>query len=429
VISFLLITFFLGLAIGIPVALAIGVSALSALLFMGDIPLEVLPQALFSGIYSFPMMTIPFFILASDLMTGGKLTEILIKFSNDLVGHIRGGLGYGNILVGVLFSGISGSALSDAAGPGTVFMRMMRKSGYDPYYAGALSAAVAVMGPIIPPSIMMIMYALTDGKTTVSGLFLAGIVPGILLALSLVILNFFISRKNNYRFQSERVPFKSIIKSFYKALPAILMPVLIIGAIRGGVVTATEASAVAVFYALVVGFFVTKGLKLKNIFGIVVNSTIVSCSLLLLISMGSAFSWLLTYAQVPQQVAEWMMGLTDNRIIILLLIAVIAFVAGIFLDTLPSLIILVPVLAPTAYIYGAEPLHVAMIIILTLAIGMLTPPIAPLLFIISANGNLKVDRLSVAIIPMILVELIVVLLVVFIPEISTGLPNLFGLSR
>ncbi|WP_052476456.1 TRAP transporter large permease [Cohnella kolymensis] len=428
-ISILLIVFFVALAIGVPVALAIGVSSFIALILIGDVPLEVLPQSLYSGINSFPMMTIPFFILASDLMSGGRLTQILINFARDLVGHIRGGLGYGNVIVGLMFSGMSGSALADAAGPGSIFTRMMRKSGYDPYYAGSLSAAVAVLGPIIPPSVMMVIYALTDGKTSVSGLFLAGIVPGILLALSLMVLNFFVSRKHNYRSHSERVPFITLLKSFIHSLPAILMPVLIIVGIRGGVVTPTEASAVAVFYALVVGFFVTKGLTLKNIFGIIVNSTIVSCSLLLMIAMGSAFSWVLTYAQVPQRVAEWMTGLTDNTLVILLLIAFISLIAGIFLDTLPSLVILVPVLAPAAYMYGAEPLQVAMVIILTLAIGMLTPPIAPLLFIISASGGLRIERLSIAIIPMIIAEMVVVLLVVFIPEISTGLPNLFGFKN
>ncbi len=427
--SILLMVFFVGLAIGIPVALAIGVSSFIALFLIGDVPMEVLPQSIYSGINSFPMMTIPFFILASDLMTGGKLTQILIKFASDLVGHIRGGLGYGSIIVGLMFAGMSGSALADAAGPGSIFTRMMRKSGYDPYYAGALNAGVSVLGPIIPPSVLMVIYALTDGKTSVSGLFLAGVVPGILLALSLIILNYIVSKKNNYRSHAERVSFITLLKSFLHSLPAILMPVLIIVGIRAGVVTPTEASAVAVLYALIVGFFVTRGLTLKNVFGIVVNSSIVSSGLLLLIAMGSAFSWVLTYAQVPQRVAEWMTSLTDNTLVILLLIALICFIAGIFLDTIPSLVILVPVLAPAAYMYGAEPLQVAMVIILTLAIGMLTPPIAPLLFIIGASNQLKIERLSIAIIPMMIAELLVVLLVVFIPEITTGLPRLLGINH
>jgi len=428
VVNVLFIVFIVALVIGIPVALAIGISALAALVLLEDVPLVVLPQTIFSGMNSFTMMTIPLFILAADLMSGGKLTQILIRFAADAVGHIRGGLGYGSIIVGLMFAGMSGSALADAAGPGAIFTRMMKRSGYDPYYAGALNAGVSVLGPIIPPSILMVIYALTDGKTTISGLFMAGIVPGIVLALSLALLNFFVSRKHNYRAHAQRVPFKTIIISFFKSIPAILMPVIIIGGIRAGMVTPTEASAIAVLYALIVGFFVTRGLTVKNVFRITVNSAIVSSSLLLIIGMGSAFSWVLTYAQVPQRVAQWMTGLTDNPLLILMLIAMICFIAGIFLDTIPSLIILVPVLAPAAYACGAEPLQVAMIIILTLAIGMLTPPIAPLIFIIAQSNRLKVERLSVAIIPVILAELAVVLLLVFVPELSTGLPRLLGLN-
>jgi tripartite ATP-independent transporter DctM subunit len=424
----LIIVFVLSLVIGVPVALAIGVSSLVALVLIGDVPLVVLPQTIFSGMNSFTMMTIPLFIMAADLMSGGKLTQVLIRFAGDLVGHIRGGLGYGSIIVGLMFAGMSGSALADAAGPGSIFTRMMRKSGYDPYYAGALNAGVSVLGPIIPPSILMIIYALTDGKTSISGLFMAGIVPGILLALSLVILNFIVSKKHNYRAHAQRASFQTIMKSFIRSLPAIFMPVIIIVGIRAGLVTPTEASAIAVLYALAVGFFVTRGLTARKVFRIIVNSSIVSSALLLIIGMGSAFSWVLTYAQVPQRVAQWMTSLTDNTLLILLMIALICFIAGIFLDTIPSMIILVPVLAPAAYAYGAEPLQVAMIIILTLAIGMLTPPIAPLIFIIAQSNRLKVERLSVAIIPVLLAELAVILLLVFVPELSTGLPRLLGLN-
>lgn len=425
----LLVSFFLALLIGVPVSLGMGAATLSAFVADGQLPLEILPQRLFSGIDAFPMLTIPFFILAADLMTGGRLTDLLITFSNDLVGHIRGGLGHVNVVVSMFFAGISGSALADAAGPSAVVMRMMRKAGYDPYYAGALSAATAVIGPIIPPSILMVIYALTDGRTTVTGLFLAGVVPGLLLGITLMGVNHWISGRRGYTFASQRPSIRQIARSFLRALPGLLMPVIILGGILGGIFTATEAAAVAVAYGLVVGLLVTRALKLQHLPAIFRKSAVVSSSVLLVVSMGSAFSWALTYAQVPQKVALWMTGMTDSLIILLYLIALIAIVTGMFVDTLPALIILVPVLSPAAVQFGAEPLQVAMIIVLSLAVGMLTPPVAPLLFVTSTVGKLKFERLSVAVLPLLFAELVVITLVVLIPGLSTALPRLLGLSQ
>jgi tripartite ATP-independent transporter DctM subunit len=425
----LMVVFFLGIVIGLPVALVMGTSTFAALYYGTLLPLEVFPQTLFNGVNSFPMLTIPFFLLAADLMTGGKLTDMLIKFSHDLVGHIRGGHGHVNIVVSVLFAGISGSALADAAGPGAIEMKMMRKAGYNKYYAGALTAATAVVGPIIPPSIMMIIYVLAEGKTTVTGLFLAGVIPGLLLGVSLMIANHIFAIKHGYSAESKRVPILKLFKSFMKTLPATMMPVIILGGILGGIFTPTEAGAVAVAYGLVVGIFVTKGLKVRDIPGIVIKSSVVTSAVLLVIAMGSAFSWALTYAQVPQQVAEWMGGLTDSRLLVLFLIAIFAIIAGMFLDTIPAVIILAPILSPVATQYGAEPLQVAMIIVLCLAVGMLTPPAAPLLFIISTVGRLKFERLAMAVMPLILVELTIIVLIILVPEISVGLPKFFGYDQ
>lgn len=418
-------TFFLALLIGIPVAFVMGISTFIAFVADGSIPLEVLPQRLFSGINSFPMMTIPFFILAADLMTEGKLTDILVKFANSMIGHIRGGLGHVNVLVSMLFAGISGSALADAAGTGAVEMKMMREAGYDKYYSGALSAASAVIGNIIPPSILMIIYVLTYGNpnVTVMGLFLAGVVPGILIGLFLMVVNHIISVKKGYQFRSQRATFGEMFMSFVKAIPALLMPLLLLGGIMSGVFTATESACVAVAYALIVGVL-TKGLTMKNIPTIFVKSAIVSSSVLLVIAMGSAFSWVLTYAQVPQTVATWMSSLTDSPLMILVLIAIMALITGMFVDTIPALIILVPVLAPVAAQFGADPLQTAMIIVLSIAVGMLTPPVAPLLFVISTVGRLKLEKVSIAVLPFLFAELLVIILLIFIPELASGLPKL-----
>ena len=313
----LILTFAIGLIIGLPVAIVMGMATLAALIVEGNVPLEVFPQRIFSGIDSFPLLTIPFFILAADLMSGGKLTDVLIKFSNDLIGNIKGGLGHVNVLVSVFFAGISGSALADAAGPSAVVMNMMRKAGYDKYYSGALSAATSVIGMIIPPSILMIIYALTSGNTSVMGLFLAGVIPGLILAIFLMIYNHIISVKHGYEIETKKMNFKELWKSFLNAIPAILMPVILLGGILGGIFTATEAAVVAGFYAILVGLFVTKALKIKDIPRIFVQSAIVTSSILLIIAMGAAFSWVLTYSRVPQMIAEWLLGVTDNPILIL----------------------------------------------------------------------------------------------------------------
>ncbi|MFS0688753.1 TRAP transporter large permease [Sporosarcina sp. 179-K 8C2 HS] len=421
----LLITFIIGLIIGLPVAIVMGLATLAAIISDGNIPWEVLPQRVFSGIDSFPLLTIPFFILAADLMSGGKLTDLLIKLSNDLIGNIKGGLGHVNVLISVFFAGISGSALADAAGPSAVVMRMMRQAGYDKYYSGALSAATSVIGMIIPPSILMIIYALTSGNTSVMGLFLAGIIPGLLIALLLMIYNHYISIKNDYQVETKKRNLKELLKSLLEATPALLMPIILLGGILSGIFTPTEAAAVAVGYAILVGLFVTKALRIKDIPKIFIQSSIVTSSILLIIAMGAAFSWILTYTQVPQMIAEWLLELTDNPILILFLVALFALVTGMFVDTIPALIILVPILSPVASQLGNDPIQVAMVIILSVGLGMLTPPVAPLLFVISSIGRLKLEKLSLAILPLFLVELIVVVLIILVPEISTFIPNFF----
>ena len=424
----LVVAFLLGLAIGFPVSLSMGGSGLLALLVDGKLSLLTVPQRFFNGINSFPLMAVPFFILAADLMSASGITLSLLRFTTSVVGHIRGGLGHVNILTLMLFAGISGSALADAAGPGALIMRMMKRAGYDEYYSAALTASTAIMGPIIPPSIIMVMYALSEGRATVTGLFLAGIVPGVMLGAALMAANHVISVRHNYQFASKRASLRTMARSFIAALPALMMPLIILGGILGGIFTPTEASSVAVAYGLVLGL-ATRNLKLKDVPKIFLRSALMTSSVLLLVSMGSAFSWALTFAQVPQRAAQWMLQLSNSRIGILALIAIVSTVSGMFIDTLPAVIILTPVLGPVAAKVGIPPLQAAMVIVLCLAVGMLTPPVAPLLFVVSTVGRLKLERLAVATIPLILVELAVVVLVILIPDLSVALPRMLGYLR
>jgi tripartite ATP-independent transporter DctM subunit len=422
-------SFVVALFVGFPVAVAMGGSGFLALLARQELSPLVLPQRLWGGIASFPLLAVPFFILASELMTEGGITRALLRLANDLVGHIRGGLGHVNVLSSVFFSGISGSALADAAGPGAIELRMMREAGYDPDYAAALSAASATIGPIIPPSIIMVIYAVTDSRVTVAGLFLAGVVPGLLLGAALSAANHWIAVRRGWRFRTRRPGLREAAGSFWKALPALMMPVLIVGGILAGVFTPTEAAATGVVYALVVGLFVTRTLTWGKIPGIFVRSAVVTSAVLLIVSMASMFAWMLTILQVPQELAAWVTDFASSRAAVLALTTLFVLACGLFIDTLPAVIILVPVLAPIAQRYGIDPLHFAMTIVLNLTIGMITPPVGAVLFVTSSVGNVRMERLVRAIVPLLAAELVVLALVVAFPALSVAVPRLFGFSR
>lgn len=425
----LVVGFVVSLAVGVPVALSMGIASLAAIEVGGTYPLLVLPQRLFGGINSFPLMAVPLFILAADLMTAGRLTEALLRHTYLLVGHVRGGLGHVNILTSMLFAGISGSALADAAGPGAIVMRMMWQGGYPKYYAAALSATTATIGPIIPPSIIAVIYAVTDSNVTVAGLFLAGVVPGVLLALALALVNHVVSTRNGYQAASRRAPLREIARSFLPAVPGLLMPVIILGGILGGIFTATEAAAVAAAYALLVSLFVTRSLRWKDVPDVFLRSGLLTSAVLLIVSMASVFSWLLTILRVPQNLATWLGGITDSRAITLVLLALFILLTGLVIDTLPAVIILTPILAPVAANVGVDPLHFAMVLVLNLAIGMVTPPIGPVLFVIATVGGLRLERVARAVIPFLLAELVVLSLVIAFPQLSLAIPSLFGLTR
>jgi tripartite ATP-independent transporter DctM subunit len=427
--AILMIVFGVGLVLGLPVAITMGLSGMAAVLVDGRFPGLVIPQYLFNGISSFPLMAVPFFILAAEIMTASGLTSSLLRFANDLVGHIRGGLGHVNVLVSMLFAGISGSALADAAGPSAIVMRMMRKTGYSAAYAGAMSAATATIGPIIPPSILMVVYAISDSRVTVAGLFLAGIVPGILLGLALMGVNHWISIKRGYLFRSDRPSLLGLVKSFWSALPALLLPFIIIGGILGGIFTPTEAAAVAAAYALCVGLFITRGLKWTSILPVFIKSGVVTAAVLLIVSMASIFSWLLTILQIPQTIAASISNMTDNPSVVVIMLAIFVLLCGLVIDTLPALIILVPVLGPVGDQFGLDPMYFAIMIVLNLTIGMVTPPVGPVLFVISTIGRVRLETLSKAIVPLLLAEFLVLALVIAFPAISTTVPKLFGITH
>ena len=423
----LVLLFLLTLLLGLPVAFTMGISGLGAILIDGSINPLIAAQRMFGGIDSFPLMAVPFFILASELMTACGLTNSLLKFANALVGHLRGGLGHVNVLVSMLFAGISGSALADAAGPSAIVMRMMRKAGYEPNYAGALSAATATIGPIIPPSILMVVYAISDSRVTVAGLFLAGVIPGLMLGFALAIANHFISVREGYRGREERAGMKEVLGSFYSALAALIMPLIILGGILAGMFTPTEAGAVASAYALALGL-ISRRFTLQSLFAVFTRAAVTTSSVLLIVAMASIFSWLLTYLQIPQTLAQWIASLTSDPLAVLFLLAGFTLLCGLFIDTLPALIILTPVLGPIAAQFGIDPLQFAMMLVLNLAVGMVTPPVGPVLFVISTVGRLRLEGLSRAVLPLLAAEMVVLVAIILFPQLSNTVPHWFGYS-
>ncbi|NCT97526.1 MAG: TRAP transporter large permease [Comamonadaceae bacterium] len=425
----LFIVFVVGLAIGVPIALAMGGAGLLALAIDGNLSLLSVPQRFFDGINSFPLMAVPFFILAADLMTASGITTALLRFAGAMVGHVRGGMGHVNVVTSVMFAGISGSALADAAGPGAIETRMMAKSGYDKAYSAALSAATSVIGPIIPPSIVMVIYALTDSRVTVAGLFLAGVVPGLLMGLALMAMNHYLSVKRGYGTVGTAPGWGVRLRALWRATPVLLMPAIIIAGILTGLFTPTEASAVAVFYALFIGLFVTRTLNARLICRVLLQSGLVTSAALIIVSMASLFAWLLTLLQIPQAIGAAIGGMTTDPVAIMLIVMVFVLLCGLFIDTLPAVIILVPVLAPLSEQFGIHPLHFAMAIVLNLTIGLATPPVGGVLFVMSSVARLRLEELTRAILPLLAALLVVLLAVVLIPSLSTFVPGLFGYAR
>jgi TRAP-type transport system large permease protein len=425
----LMLVFLATLIIGVPIAFTMLVAGLAAVWVQGQLPPLVAVQQMFAGIDSFPLMAIPFFILAAELMTGGALTEVLLRFASQLIGHVRGGLGHTNVLTLTFFSGISGSALADVAGPGAMLIKMMRQAGYHPEYAAALTAATAIVGPIIPPSIIMIVYALTEPSVSIMGLFLAGIVPGLMITGSVLAVNHVVSTRRGYRSDAGRPALATIAVSFVKALPALLLPVIILGGIHFGVFTPTEASAAAVFYALLVGRFLYGTLRFSMLPGILLRTALLTASILMVIACSEVFGWVLTVGQVPQTVAAWMGSFGLGPVALLLLINVFLLLAGIFLEPLPGVMILVPVLAPLALGAGIDPLQFAIVVLVNLTLGMITPPVGALLFVTSIVSGVKMGPLCRELLPMLGAQIVVLLMLTLVPACSTWLPHAFGYMR
>lgn len=382
-------------------------------------------QRIFSGIDQFPLLAIPFFVLAGDIMNHGSITRRLVDFANMLVGRLRGGLAHVNILSSIFFAGLSGSAVADISALGSMLIPAMEKDGYSKEFASAITAASSIIGPVIPPSIIMIVYAYIMG-VSVGGLFAAGFMPGLLMGLALMLIVAFMAKKYNLPRRQTILSGKEKWSITRKSFFPLMTPVIILGGILSGAVTPTEAAVLAVLYAFGLTLF-QKELSFKDIPKTLLKSGISSATVLLVIGSAAMFGWVLTISQAPQKLGQLILEFTDNPYIFLICINFLLFFAGMFLDAGPAILILGPILGPTVLQFGIDPIHFACVMCLNLSIGLATPPFGLVLFATSTIGKVPIGKLVRAMLPFWLAQIVVILLVTYIPAISLTLPRALGI--
>lgn len=415
-----------GLLAGVPIAFAI-VAALLSFMATHDAPyaLRIVATQMYKGLDSFPLLAIPLFVLAGEVMNESGITGRIIAFANVLVGRMRAGLALVNIWASVIFAGLSGSAVADTSAIGRVFIPEMEKHGYSREFAAAVTAASSVIGPIIPPSIPVIIYALIVSGVSVPALFMAGVIPGILLAIFLsgyVMLTVKVDAGN----QSEGLTTQPASQALLGGILPLLMPVFVVGSILAGIVTPTEAASFAVGYALILGLFVYRKITLTALPRIFVGAMRDSSVILIIIAAVTAANWLLTYNRVPNMLTDWVLSNVDSKFTFLIAVIILFLVIGLFLEGIAAMLVLVPILHPIAVSMGVDPVHFGIIVIFNLMIGLITPPLGLCLFVAESIANVGMTRLTRAILPFFLVEVLVLLILTFVPETVTWLPRALG---
>ena len=421
-VAVLFITFIVCLALGVPVAFSLGLSSL--VYFIGnDMSLYMFAQRFFAGLNSFTLLCIPGFVFARSLMNQGGITERLIGFCNKIVGHITGGLAIANVVASMLFAGISGTALADTVSVGGVLIPSMKKEGYDADFSCAVTAASSCIGPIIPPSVPMIMAATMTGLS-VSKMFVAGMVPGILMGLGMIFVSWYISKKRHYPKAERRSTLKEVLVSAKESFFAILMTLIILSGICFGFVTPTEASILAVVYGIFVGFFIYKELTIPRLIESMKSTVTSSAGIMVLVGMANVFAYILTKEQIPQMVADAMLSLTSNKYIILILINLLLVFVGMFMETIAAILILFPVLLNLVLMVGVDPIQFGVMVVLNLVLGLCTPPVGVCLFAATNIGETKLTGVVKELIPYLISNFIVLGLVTFVPFLTSGIAEM-----
>ena len=413
----LIISLAVFVSISLPIGISLGLSTVIALIFMTDIDTVMVAQTAFASLDSFTLMAIPFFMLAGNFMRYGGISKRLLDLADHIIGFVTGGLGAVTTLTCMFFAAISGSGPATVSAIGSFMMPAMKEKGYDPGYSAALTAAAGSIGVVIPPSIPFVIYGVVTG-TSIGSLFLAGIIPGILMGLALMVTNYRTAKKNGWLGSGQRPKLRSVGKATKNAFWALMSPVIILGGIYGGIFTPTEAAAVSCVYTFVIGKFVYKELDMKKLMDCLKDTVLLAGATSFMIGLSSGFAFLLTMKQVPNTVAEALLSVSDNKIVILLIINVFLLIIGCFIDNISSCTILAPIPLPVVVALGVDPIHFGIIMTMNLAIGFITPPYGANLFIASAVGNTPMESIIKRVWPLILTITVVLIMTTFIPGLS-----------
>ena len=426
-IAILILSFFILLAIGVPIGWALGISGLLTLFTGLDTvtALTTYGQQFIISLDSFTLLAIPFFILAGQIMNRGGIAHRLIDFAKSLIGSLPGGLAQINVVASMLFGAIAGSAVAAASAIGSILAPRMEEEGYSKEFGAAINITSSSMGLIIPPSNILIIYSLASGGTSIAALFIAGYIPGILTGLILMGIAVVLAKRRNFPV-GKPTNFKNILSSFITAIPSLLLLIIVIGGIVAGIFTATEAAAIAVVYCLILAF-IYREIKVQDLPDILVKSASTTALVMLLIAASVSMSWVMTFEGIPQEISASLLGLSDNKIVILLIINLILLVVGMFMDMTPAVLIFTPIFLPVVVELGVDPVHFGIMMILNLCIGISTPPVGTLLFVGVSVAQTTIAKVIRPLLPLFIGMLVALLLVTYWPALSTWLPELFGL--
>jgi len=418
----LTVLFLVFIAAGVPISMSMGLATAIALIMGGHSSFFfIMPQQMVEGVDHAALLAIPFFILAGNLMNVSGMTDKIFDFATALIGHVRGGLAQVNVLASMVFAGVSGAAVADCAGLGIVEIKAMSERGYKRSFAAAITAASSAVGPIIPPSIPLVIYAYISG-TSVGRMFLGGMVPGIIIGLSLMLTNYILSFKHEFP-RLERAPLRKILRSAFDGIVALIAPLIILGSILTGVVTATESGVLASVYAFIVGL-IYRGLTLRNLWSALYETMIMTTVIMFIIAFATAMGWLFAFEQIPQKVAGGMLTLTSNKYIFLFMLIIFILIIGCVLEGIPALLITLPLLLPLADQFGIDRVHFGLIVVYGLLIGIVTPPMGIALYIMVEVAQVSFEEMVVAVLPYLIPLMAVLLLITYFPGITTYIPNI-----
>jgi len=417
--------FFVTLILSAPIVFSLALSAVALLWNKGMLVPQLVVQRMFAGIDSFPMMAIPFFMLAGSLMDTGGISTRLVRFSNYLVGWIQGGLAHVVIMASMFFAGITGSAVADATAIGSTLIPLMNKRGFPRLFSASVVAAAGVVGPIIPPSIPMVIYGVMAG-VSIGALFMGGFIPGILVGLGLMVVAYVKAKRHGYPRETVRPSLREFVQATVSAFGAILMPLIILGGIFGGIFTATEAAAVATVYAFLMGKFVYRELGWQHLPQILYKAGLNTAMILIIVGVANLVGYIMAVERIPVQVAELFMSITTSKWLMLLLINILLLIVGCFIDGASALIIFTPVLLPLIHKLGIDPIFFGVMITVNLMIGTITPPVGLCLYVACGIADVRLDKISRAIIPFLLIEIAVLFLITYVPGLIMFLPKMFG---